>query len=313
MKTLIKYSTVLLLFTLSISSCEKKFTPKLEGSEYKAVVNSLLNSSEDMRVSITKSIQLNERIEVLDLQDAEVAIFENGNFIENMSYSKRTDDVLGFFRANFIPKTETKYRIEVAALGLDKVNATAKIPEGANITNAEVKFKLGNSYQVNFQFDDPSEKNYYFLKMFFRGYKTDSITGEKIFVQEQRIQIPEESVPKAQQYIDNGYIFKDDTYKGTTVNFSGIAKSGRIPKNIGLGLLEAPEEDDGIEIDSTIFFIRLETLSEDAYKFYSSHAIALKTDIDFFSEAASIYGNVENGFGIFAGVYVSEIGVEVEE
>ena len=67
-----------------------------------------------------------------------------------------------------------------------------------------------------------------------------------------------------------------------------------------------------IKLDTSILYIHLETLSEDAYKFHASNAIPLQIGIDLLDESAPVYSNVENGLGIFAGVYISEVGVEVE-
>jgi len=145
--------------------------------------------------------------------------------------------------------------------------------------------------------------------MFFKAYLKDATTGEILKEGNQRIEIPLGAIPEAQRYLDNGYIFKDDAFNEQSLNLSGIAKFGFLPTD---GPNGDAFRDSTLQVDTSTFYIHLETLSEEAYNFYSSHAMALGTEVDFFSEPSAVFGNVEKGLGIFAGVYVSEKAIEVE-
>jgi len=173
-----------------------------------------------------------------------------------------------------------------------------------------VNFVNGNAFDVSFQYNDPPEKNYYYLQMYFKGHQINKATGEQINEDELRVEIPKGSLPEVQEYLYNGYLFKDDLFKGGAVNFSGIARSGLVSNIFPVDFSQdKPTE---TIMDTTQLFIRLETLSEEAYQYKSSHAIYLQRGLDLSVEPVSIFSNVENGLGIFAGVHISEVGVEVE-
>ncbi|MFK8007589.1 MAG: DUF4249 domain-containing protein [Saprospiraceae bacterium] len=308
---IIAYTFLLLL----ISSCTKEFTFDSEETKSKIVVNSLVKNTKEMEVAVTKSFSVSGDAELEELENAQVAIFKNDSFVENLVYTKTTEDAIGKFSSTFIPETNSDYRIEVSHPDLETVQANATLPNGVEISDASVKFVGGNSFNFSFTLDDPAEVNYYFIKMFFRSYILDSITQEKKYLYSERIEIPVAAVPDGQRYLDNGFIFKDETFGDDKATIAGIAKYTRIPASIGGGnfpSLGGPAEE--AMTDSSTLFIHLETLSENAFKYYKSNATYLNLlTVDIFGEATSLFSNVENGYGIFAGVYVSEVGVEVEE
>lgn len=295
------------------ASCTKEFTFDSEATNSKIVVNSFVQNTKEMEVTVTKSFSVSEDSNLEELENSQVSIFKNDAFIENLVYSKNAADPIGKFSSSFIPETISDYRIEVSHPDFDNVQAKATVPNGVEIADATVKFVGGNSFNFSFTLDDPSEVNYYYMKMYFRGYEIDSLTQEKKYVLHERIEIPVAAVPDGQRYLDNGYIFKDETFGGDQVTIAGVAKYTRIPGSSigGLPGLGGPPEN--VMTDSSTLFIHLQTLSEDAFKYYKSNATYLNLiTVDIFGEATSLYANVENGYGIFAGIYISEIGVEVE-
>ncbi len=305
----LKNSLHSLLAILLLTGCTKEFDPNIEGAKDKIILNTFVNNLEVIKASVTKSFPINQGFNIVELADADVSLFENGFFLESLIYSKNSDDDLGLFTSSFIPKIDTEYRIDVEFGNLEKVTATATIPNGVSISNSNVEYLDGNSYKLNFNFQDPAEVNYYYMKMFFRGFKTDSVSGEKVFIDDFRIEMPQEIVPaEAEKYLDNGYVFKDDDYGGSLVEIAGIAKSGNIPGDLPGDINDIPED---VEMDSTLLFVRLETLSEEAYKFYYSHARSINADLLPGAEATSIFSNVQNGAGIMSGIFVSEVGIPV--
>lgn len=297
-----------ILFTIFFSSCQKDLITNGEEEESKIVINSFVNNKSEMEVSVTKSFSAFEEPQIEALKDAKVSVYKDDLFLEDLIFSQTEEDLVGKFSSSFIPETVSDYRIEVSHPDYDDIRSKTQVPNGVDISNASVDFAAGNSFNFSFDINDADSTNYYFLKMYFRSYIVDSITQEKRYVAQERIEIPVTSVPDGQRYLDNGYVFKDDTFNGDNATLAGVAKYSRIPESLpffgGLG--------DDVVADSTVLYIHLETLTEDAYKYYSSHATYLNTILDVFGENQSIYSNVENGYGIFAGVYVDAIGVEVD-
>ena len=305
MQTILKITIILLVF-FSTTSCEKEFKLDLEETDIKMVVNSLVNAQEPMSVTVTKSIAPNTEAVIEELVDAEVSIYKNEEFLEKLVYSKTDNDIIGKFTSSFIPEVDADYRIEVEQSDFGIAKSLARVPNGVDISDATVKYIGDGKYNFSFNLDDPDEENFYYLKMYFRGYKTDSVTQERIYVEEQRVELPEGIAPELQRYLGNGYIFKDESFLGNNITLAGVARFA--PTVLPFG-----EFKESFPRDSTTLHIHLETLSEEAYKYYSSHSLIITTEFDIFSETATIYGNVENGLGIFAGIYVSDVGVEVED
>lgn len=302
----LKFLLLICLLCSMLSSCTREFVPDLGEVETKMVVNSFINNTETISVSVTKSLSPSDAFELEELTDAKVSLYEDDILLGALSYEKNDTDIIGFFKGDFLTTNPNKtYEIFVENEGFDDASAVAMIPQGADISNAKVSHIETNSYNYYFTINNTPEPNFYYFKLFFRAYTIDENTGERIYTKPEIVEIPEGAIPPGERYLDNGYVFTDESLKDGENVFTGIAKAG-----ISFDFFENKPED--IQLDTSQLFIHLETLSEDAYKFYYSHAISLNSDVDFFSEPAPIYTNVEGGLGMFAGVYISEVAVDVE-
>jgi len=231
-----------------------------------------------------------------------------------MVYQKTPAMDVGEFMASFYPKIGAIYRIEAIDNDLPDASASAVMPKGVDITEVSVRYGGDNAYAFDFKLNDLPEKNYYYLKMFFQGYEIDSLTQERIDRGPFVVEIPESAIPnKAQRYIRNGYIFKDDGLNGKPIAISGIAKSGEAYLSAATFPGENIDHLANVILDTSILYIHLQTLSEDAYKFYSSNSTPIQNDSGLLSESSTVYGNVEGGLGLFSGIYISEVGVAVEQ
>lgn len=302
---------LLLISSFLFQSCYKELKLDLSKEENQIVINALFNNTEPLSATVTKSFLFYEDIKIEELANAEVAIYENGVFKENMIYQKTPDMDIGEFTASFYPKAAATYQIEATAAEIPTASAQGAMPIGVDITNVSVQHGGDNAYAFNFTLNDPAEKNYYYLKMFFRGYEIDSLTNERIDRGPFVVEIPETSLPNAQRYLRNGYIFKDDGLDKKELTISGIAKSGKPRFSSTTFLSESTNHLKNVLLDTNTLYIHLQTLSEDAYKFYSSNAAPIQNDSGFLTESTTVYGNVENGLGLFSGIYISEVGVAV--
>ncbi len=295
-------------------SCYKELKLDLSEEANQIVLNGLFNNTEPLSATVTKSFIFYEDVKIEALENAEVVIYENEVFKENMVYQKTPDLDIGEFTASFYPKTGANYRIEASANGLTTASAIGKMPAGVDLSNTSVQYGGDNAYAFSFTLNDLAEKNYYYLKMFFNGYELDSLTQERIDRGPFVVEIPESAIPnKAQRYVRNGFIFKDDGLNGQAITISGIAKSGEAYLSAATFPGESKAHLTNVILDTSKLYIHLQTLSEDAYKFYSSNAGPIQNDSDFLSESSTVYGNVEDGLGLFSGIYISEVGVTVEQ
>ena len=288
--------SILATLGLLYSSCVKETTFEAADLSKKIVVNGFAKNSQEIELTVTSDfVGLGASLE--SLENAQVAIFQNEVFVENLTYAQEPTEVVGKFSASFIPASATNYRVEVSHPDFPTVETSAVMPPEVAIKEASVQSIGENSYNFSFKIKNPAEANYYYLKMYFRNYELDSITQERNYVSYQSVVIPETAIPNGQIYLDNGYVFRINTARDTEVTITGVAELSNTL----------------IQTDDTELYIHLEHLSEDAYKYYSSHAINLNIGgLDIFSEPISLFSNVENGYGIFAGINTSTVVVEVE-
>lgn len=307
------YQKIILLLSISflLQSCFKEITLDLSKEENQIVINGLFNNTERLSASITKSFLFYEDVQIEELTDATVAIYENDIFKENMVYQKSSESDIGKFTASFYPKADATYRIEATALNETTASAEGRMPKGVDIKDVKVQYGGDNAYAFNFTLKDPLETNYYYLKMFFHGI--DTLTQQRTDKGPFVVEIPEAALPKAQRYLRNGYIFKDDGLNGNELTISGVAKSGAPKASATTSFGESRDFLNDIVLDTDTLFIHLQTISEDTYKFYASNAKPIQNDSGFFNESTVVYGNVENGLGLFSGIYISEVGAIVEQ
>lgn len=303
--------TLLISTIFLFNACYKEIKLDLQEEENKIVINALFNNQEPIAATVTKSFIFYEDAKIEELKEAEVVLYENDIFKENMVYQKTTDMDIGEFRASFYPKTNTNYRIEATALEGQTATAEGIMPEGVNLSDVKVQYGGDNNYAFSFTLNDPLPTNYYYLKMFFHGM--DTLTNQRAASGPFVVEIPEAALPNnPQRYVRNGFIFKDDGLNGKALTISGIAKSGTPKISAPTFPGESRDYLNHIELDTDTLFIHLQTLSEDAYKFYLSNATPIQNDSDFLSESSAVYGNVDGGLGLFSGIYISEVGVKVE-
>lgn len=309
----LKYIILSLLFSsFLLTSCTKELKIDLRNEQSKMVVNGLINNTEPLHVSVTESFVANEDTKISEIADAEVNVFANGQFVEQLIYQQNSTEDVGVFVASFVPQPATDYQIEIEHPNYDPATAKAQLPPAVELEAVAVNFGGGNTYPFSFQINPPVGQQYFYLKMYFAGYVVDSITQERTYQGDFVAEIPAGTLPRAERYLDNGYIFPYDVTGTQPIQISGVAKLGNANRQ-GVNLTQEEQAiRDQIQLDTTQLNIHLQTLTPDAYRFYSSNAKPLQQDADFFTESSSVFGNIENGLGIFAGIYVSEVAAEVE-
>lgn len=196
MKKIIFYTIIFLLFA---SSCitEVEFDNKL--IEPKLVVNGFINPDSTIKVFVSNTRPIagrQKRYKVIE--DANIDIYEDGNFIESLTYFQNFDTIWGrdytydevtgsyhqtkfvedidtasYYAGSFYPSIGKEYKIEVEKSGYETVYATATIPETIPIITVDTSVTVESSeyydetkLHIALKFHDPEEKdNYYRLKV----------------------------------------------------------------------------------------------------------------------------------------------------
>lgn len=302
-----------LFFTLAlfIYSCQESLVDiDVDGSAPQVVVGGLFAPNEEMVVKVTRSITIQEspRFSGFDIDNATVELFEGDRLVDQLTYrSQRSEgdpdvDDLGAYYSSpdFFPDPEKTYTLVINTPDFGSVTATTTIPKTVDIETFEVgdvAFSKGSipfvvGGRLSFT-DDPFEKNYYALE----------ILGEAIAGQwydddgELVTYIDSASLPLKATLPDKiDFAGEEVPFTGNVIYFSDDAFNGeRYSVDLTLGL--------GHELGAYLTFkAQLKHITEEHYRYgTTAYLQERETAENPFSQPVQVFGNIENGLGIFAG------------
>lgn len=302
---------ILVMLTIGLFSCEKELEINLDEADKLIVINSVFSPEEVFRVEVTKSFSPFEKAQIEELNDAQVSLFENGTFVEELTYSTNTNGVIGGFSSTTVPVVGNEYRIEVEDPVLGKATGSSGIPKKVSIVSDEVKWapwgennSISARYHFSFEIEDLPEENFYYLTMSFPVYMFNTITNQYDFHAYQYAEINTGDLPEHQPYVKNGLLFKDEYFNEASYAVTGTATTYQF----AFGDFDGSGE---LMRDTSVLRIELHSLSQELYNFYSSHAAVLKNQSDIYAEPSQIYTNIENGLGSFGGENITVVEAEI--
>ena len=310
---LIKLKLVVsILAGLLISSCEKEFILDLQGSDNIMVVNSFFNGDEPLSLSLTKSMLPQESQNIVELKKAKVSLFKDGTFVEDMKYLKASGDTLGRFYSVIMPVIGSTYKVEVETEKKGKASSQSVLPPKVDIvSDTAVWVKWVNDedsarvirFYFEIEFNDPQERNFYFITASAPIYKVDITNNTSQFYSWQFAEILSADLPAHELYLNNALLFKDVSFNATHKKITGTATMYSQPD-----FIESNQHLDfaSFVLDKSKLHIELHSLSKDAYNYCSSYARKIAAQDDVYSEPIVIYSNIENGLGVFAGENISK-------
>lgn len=314
MKTKVLKCTILTAITLFIlASCYKEIEFNIQPGADKIVVNGLINNLDILSVTVTKSFPSTGDITVDEVKTANVSIYENGVFIENMKYRKYETDPVGKFMADFIPVPDKNYSIIVSDDIMGEVQANTSIPEPVGISDYSAEltdwgkdgWNRPRRYRFSFTLHDPKQKNYYFLRIFMKIYlKETGIDSTKVLTY-MNGEVLSSSMPEQMKYVYGGLLFSDMAFNGSDHIISGTAtlQDTSLVVNALTGVDAEPGD---VIMDIDRLYLQLEVLSEETYRFYKSHGKVLRivkySSNYSYKELSPVFENIEDGLGIFGGL-----------
>ena len=305
----LKILVSLIAFTLFLTSCEKELDINFKDDEQKIVVNSLLNDQEAISIEISKSFQPGfgnlEGVQISEVENASVDLFENDILMETLSYSKMTGDVLGKYRSTVVPNPNHRYSIKVMNADEDVIEGQTSLPQLPSISNTlaeefETSFGITKAFTFSFNLIDSSGEQYYYFYMDIPVMEILS-SGDTVLLRHEPLQIGLDDDNNKQLYLKYGFVFSDENFDESDHTISGSA-------DIHLGFLDFLRKDDGIEafVDLSKIRLTIHSLSKETYLFYQSHSLYLTNQYEFYTEPINVFSNIENGLGIFGGAAVKE-------
>ncbi|RLD60586.1 MAG: hypothetical protein DRI95_15295 [Bacteroidetes bacterium] len=300
-----KHIITILIITATLSSCEKTINIQIPDEGRKLTVNSFFVQDSNMIVSLTKSRYiLDGKFEFDPVNDANVTIFKDGDLIE-----KLTEIHPGTYQSSFILNEISSYQIEVSSNEFPNVKAESYLPEKTDIIDFSLSNQSVNEYgeQINkfsLQFkDNPDTENFYFVQVYkyviFYDWETGEETDEK-FLETQYLYSDDPNT--FQEWgIGEGLLVSDELLSGKEYSLSFSSYSYTY------------YDSSTNENDSTTYYVKFHTVSKDYYQYYKTLAKHKEATDEFFMEPVQVYNNIENGFGIFAGLSTAVDSVKVKQ
>lgn len=312
-----KAITILISLITLLSSCIDEFDKEFNNIEPQIVVNSFFNSDEPFKVYISKTYSpfIDGNLEII--KNAEIKVYENENLLGSLTFQKNTFeyndmlidgidtiitsviyDIDSFYtNASIIPQTGNFYKIIVQVPGYKVITANSYIPEKVHLNslkkeltyigfNTEILEQGIPVYTINFS--DPNESNYYLFSVYSYNKQATSPNEYKIPVHySSNDPVIGKFDNKTNQY-ELLFAFSDWMFNGKEYDLTFFIDEQQSFYQVGY-------------IDSLEFIVSLNNLSLDFEYFVKSLLESEKNKENPLSEPVSIYSNINNGLGIFAG------------
>lgn len=306
-----------ILFSILLSACVKEVPFEVDLPSEKLIINSTFAPHEHWRVFITQSIAPTDTLNFESVRNAEVTIKE-----EDGRQYKLTEFVLpektgsfGFYTNSEILIKENrnkKFEIEVIKDGIESVTSESLIPilppyeVEFQVTKYEKDFELNDRIFYTLQgelsliFDSSSPPPLYVAIRLF--YLTDDIRSNR-----DDENSSEDSTIYKQLSLNLDASFLDPFFLRTSIlkqidierQFNSI--KGYVDQNIVF-----QKED----FFNKKVYVEVISLSEDYFQYIDSYSKQRSALADPFAEPASVYNNINGGYGIFAGFNMNRDTIE---
>ncbi len=294
------------VFFVIIISCQKEVYLEIK-SDNVIVVNSILSPDSLILVHVSKSQDLNDSSQEINLNNADVSIYGDSSYPNDLLLQSD-----GLYVSNFTPTAGVNYTIEVNSEPLSFVTSTTIIPDKPVIENVYVEDKLFQDFNFCLKItlkEDGSVSNYYRLKL--RGYVVEydyttidpetgnyHILNERFsdvlfFINDPKISI---SNNNSSSEIINSIL---GTYETGLDVVNWIAFSDQ-NINGSIHTIELYVVDNINLSEDKPLYIELETINQDYYYYLYSISNTNSYLVDQISTNNSVFSNIENGAGIFS-------------
>jgi hypothetical protein len=286
-------SSILFLLLIMVSSCIKEITIDFPNYEESVIVNSIFRPDSLIQIFLNKS-QFILDTKKTTLSNATVYLFENNQILDTLIPKDST------YLSKYKPKPLTPYKIQIQhpdfQTDITAEDILPELPEFSNIHFEDSLYFGGEGRffsQISIEIqDDPHQENFYELLLYLIKESDsfpyfdqselyfDPVKNDRILLQESNLDFSEKNLLFSdQEFIENRHLFK--------INFRPFSYSFFNPNN-------------------RIYLIaKIRNVSKSYFNFKKQlrhHIEGGFYDIwDGTGEAIRLNGNIQNGYGIFAG------------
>lgn len=295
---------------LAFASCEKRVEFRVDALDDLPVLNATISPDSGIHATLTRSIDpLSVENADSAIGDAVISLYRNGLFAADLDDAGNGKYMLDSAATAASPGDRFSLRVRVPEK--NDLSAETTIPPVVNLhdlhiidtTFVEVHYFVidtaGNyvtadtvipHYKLQLSFDDPRGEDYYALSITYRDASSASpvcyASDDAIFSTNNQF------VPGSD---DDSLVTLCETYYFNDITFDGTQKT------ITFYVVEIPTD----FVSDPRLLVRLDHLSADYYRYITTSALQNLNFDNPFAEPVTIYSNVQNGFGIFAGYSTS--------
>ncbi|GAA0525978.1 DUF4249 domain-containing protein [Chitinophaga japonensis] len=276
----------LTLLMLSVA-CRQDADLHLPYEGDRIVVNTFIQADSPVYIRVTRS----EPVAVLDdlqfdeLPDAQVALLENGAPFAPLHWQQINGR--GYFVSELPARPGQRYTVTATATGLTPVSGSDSLP-AEPVVHSLSALRTANS--IRFILEDPAAAtNYYRIRL----YKADSVDG--VIQPYQKIDF------RLDPAYNNNFadIVSDSYYKDVVIHDERIA---------GKEVLLVLQTQQQVNYDYVV--AEVAGLSESGYRYLQSLNNQVENGQDstnILGQPIKVYTNIENGYGIVAGLHARRI------
>lgn len=286
------FSLYAILLVILITACEKESRMPIPYDGDKVVLNSIIQPDSLIYIRVTKSKPVKEygNLRFPELQNAVVVMQENGKTLPTPQWTMINGK--GYYVSQGVAKAGMQYTLSVSYTGLASVAAADSTPAGPDVRDPSVQ-KAANRVRF-FLKDNIAEKNYYRIRV----YNADTVNGAIVPLKRDTVKFR----------LDPSYNNNFVDIIGNSYYSEVLLTDERISGKDVLFVLQTSKE-----ITASHMIVEVSGLTRGAYKYLdASYTQRLEERVDFTSDPVSIYSNVENGYGIVAGVNARRLSFSVE-
>ena len=299
-----KTALPLLPFLAVLCACEQVIEPDLPEHRPRLVLQAFFTSDGAWTAHVGRSSGILETRSVHGgslVDDAAVELLAGDRVVGKLEFNYTV--VAYVFEGGPLQAGET-YSLRVAAPGFETVRATDTVPGPVQTSvrlsrphAAGSESGAGRDFSIELEIQDPpGEANYYQISLFrvYEGREEEDEARDRIpaFRREEYLSTRDPSI-LADNSVD-GSPFEEGDFEGKAPYFRDTLFDGKTHE------IELSSDFDGHPDFSEI---RLQVLhiSEAFYEYLKTARLHRDTLDNPFAEPLNVYGNVENGYGIFAG------------
>lgn len=267
------------VFFAALAACDLVVDVDIPVAAPKVTLNSVFTPDSTWRVSLSLDRHILDDGPFHPVPDATVSLYENDALVATLPGDG------GVYRWNGQPESGKVYRIEATTPSFGTVRSESALPLPVALGDTEMTERMVDGFPettVKLAFkDDPASDNYYQIAIFMTAQHYDHF-HDSIITRTYPVDMEILTPLTGFDGDDPGSVFfKDQTFAGKeteiTLKFHGSIRH------------------------TSQITVALRNLSEDYFRYMSTLALQGATAENPFAQPVSVFNNIENGFGIFAG------------